>query len=136
MALFKAQIILGLLVSMVSHVAVADEVPYVMGALGDSISAGFNASRYGDNRELSWTGGQDSQGQVQSHARKLQTILGGRKVIVQNEAFVGAESAQLARQSARLLRTRLDYVTIAIGSNDVCTWYDDYLEKLAAYRQP
>lgn len=107
--------------------------PYVMGALGDSISAGFNAWRYGDNRELSWSSGLDEQGIVQSHARRLKGLLSDRKVIVINEAFVGAESNQLPRQVTRLLRFKPDYVTIAIGANDVCTWDEDYLPKLELY---
>lgn len=112
-----------------------DEKPYIMGALGDSISAGFNAWRYGDNRELSWAGGLDAEGLVESHARKLKKLIPNRKVLVVNEAFVGAESNQLQRQAARLLRVKPDYVTIAIGANDVCTWYDDYLPKLELYER-
>jgi lysophospholipase L1-like esterase len=111
----------------------AAERPYVMGALGDSISAGFNAARYGDNRELSWASGLDSQVQVQSHARKLQSVLGERSVEVHNEAFVGAISEQLPRQASRLLRVKPDYVTIAIGANDVCVWNEDYLAQLSDY---
>ncbi len=112
-----------------------DEKPYIMGSLGDSISAGFNAWRYGDNRELSWAGGLDPQGLVESHARRLKNQLVGRDLVVVNEAFVGAEVRQLQRQAARLLKSKPDYVTIAIGANDVCTWYEDYLPKLESYKQ-
>jgi lysophospholipase L1-like esterase len=113
------------------------DVPYVVGVMGDSVSAGFNAYRYGDNREFSWAGGlvseQAGQGPVQSHAQKLQTIMPDRTVVVRNEAFVGADSANLARQTARLLRVTPDYVTIAMGANDVCVWGDDYVSSLNAY---
>jgi lysophospholipase L1-like esterase len=111
---------------------------YVVGVLGDSVSAGFNALRYGDNREYSWAGGlaTDSSGagfQMQSHARELQTIMPDRQIMVRNEAFVGADSTNLARQTARLLRVKPDYVTIAMGANDVCVWGDDYLPRLTDY---
>jgi lysophospholipase L1-like esterase len=115
--------------------AAEGDQPYVVGALGDSISAGFNALRYGDNRDLSWSGGLDAGGLVQSHARRIKSLLGDRNVVVVNEAFVGAESYQLPRQASRLLRVKPDYVTIAIGANDVCTWYEDYLPKLELYQK-
>ena len=118
-----------------SHGLSAQEAPYVMGVIGDSLSAGFNAFRYGDNRELSWSGGLDSEGLVQSHARRLKALIGDRNIVVTNEAFVGADSNQLPRQVNRLLRVKPDYVTIAIGSNDVCTWSDDYLGNLADYQK-
>ena len=107
--------------------------PYIVGVLGDSVSAGFNALRYGDNREFSWAGGLDSQFQVQSHARKLQHLMPLRQIEVHNEAFVGADSKNMARQTARLLRVSPDYVTIGMGANDVCEWSEDYLASLGTY---
>jgi lysophospholipase L1-like esterase len=131
----KSKILVALLVGLPTLARAEREEPYVVGALGDSISAGFNALRFGDNREFSWTAGLDANGLVQSHARKIKTLLGDRNVVVVNEAFVGAESYQLPRQAARLLRQKPDYVTIAIGANDVCTWDEDYLPKLEHYQK-
>lgn len=117
-----------------AQIVQADEPPYIMGAIGDSISAGFNAATFGDNREYSWTTGLNSNDQVLSHAKRIQRQLNGtRSIAVYNEAFVGADSTQLARQARRLLRVKPDYVTIAIGANDVCSWFDDYEQKMAQY---
>lgn len=113
----------------------AEESPYIFGAIGDSMSAGFNALKFGDNRDLSWSTGNDPKNQVLSHAKRIQNQLSnGRKVQVYNESFVGADSTQLQRQVRRLLRVKPDYVTLALGANDVCTWFDDYEQKLAQYK--
>ena len=95
------------------------EPAYNLGIIGDSISVGFNASAFGVNRELSWTGGLDPQGRVLSHALRLQALL-QRPVIVHNEAFAGAETKNLVKQTDRLLSSKIDYVSIMIGANDLC----------------
>ena len=127
-------ILLGSSLAFTPSVSKADEpAAYILGAVGDSITAGFDARRFGDNKELSWSSGQDAQGLVQSHARRIEAIL-GRPVTAFNEAFVGAQAADLPRQIGRLVRHKPDYVTLAIGANDVCVWGDDYLAALEAYR--
>ena len=125
--------ILLILLSLLAQRSAANSA-YVMGSLGDSISAGFNATRYGDNRELSWASGVSDGQLVVSHALRLQSILSGRLVEVHNEAFVGADSTQLRRQTSRLLRVSPDYVTIAIGANDVCSWPENYESHIMEYR--
>jgi lysophospholipase L1-like esterase len=109
--------------------------PYVMGVLGDSISAGFNAQKVGDNREFSWSGGQSPNHEVQSHAIRLQQVLPDRQVVVYNQAFVGAQSTNLERETSRLLKVKPDYVTLAIGANDVCNWPSEYENHLQKYQQ-
>lgn len=107
--------------------------PYVMGALGDSISAGFNTFRLGDNRALSWSTGA-GQELVESHAKKMADLL-GRPVETHNEAFAGATSLDLSRETSRLLRYKPDYVTVLIGANDICSWMGDYEKELAGFSQ-
>ena len=106
--------------------------PYVMGALGDSISAGFNSYRLGDNRSVSWSTGTDPQPAVESHAKKMAELL-GRPIETHNEAYAGATSAELSRETTRLLRYKPDYVTVLIGANDICNWTGDYDKELAAF---
>ena len=97
----------------------------VIGALGDSLSAGFNAKRFGDNRDFSWTTGLANKDQINSHLARLSERegLGTTRVLKNhNEAITGSKSQDLARQSRRLVRHKPDYVTITIGANDVCHW--------------
>lgn len=94
----------------------------ILGALGDSISAGFNAKRLGDNRELSWSTGDSAL--VQSHLKRLEDFLHAPIAGV-NEAIAGSVAANLERQTTRLLPHNPSFVTIDIGANDVCAWTPD-----------
>ena len=112
-----------------SGAALADD-SYVVGALGDSITAGFNALRLGDNRELSWSTG--SADAINSHAKRLSAQ--GKAVTAFNESIAGSVVADLERQVTRILTKNPDYVTIDIGANDVCTWGAVYEAQLQAYQ--
>lgn len=105
--------------------------PVVMGALGDSITAGFNAQRVGDNRELSWATGTASQ--INSHLKRL-AVLQQQQVVGFNEAIAGSVANDLPRQVTRLLAKNPDYVTLAVGANDVCGWPNDYDQVRDAYK--
>lgn len=107
--------------------------PYVVGALGDSITAGFNMYRLGDNRDLSWSVGLDQRGMVESHAKRLKQVL-TQPIEVHNEAFIGATSTDIDRETTRLLRYKPDYVTFLVGANDLCNWSGNYTSELAAFQ--
>lgn len=128
----KTLLCLLLVLDAVAAFAADSDKPYVVGSLGDSISAGFNSYRLGDNRNLNWSTGLDHQ--VLSHAKRLAAIV-GRRVEVHNEAFVGAVSKDLPREVERLVRYKPDYVTILIGANDLCNWTGNYEAEFAAFDQ-
>ncbi len=107
-----------------------DDQPLIVGALGDSISAGFDAVRLGDNREMSWSTGDSTE--VKSHAQRLAQQT-NRPVTTFNEAIAGSVVTDLDQQVERLLPHKPDYITIDIGANDLCTWPSDYTAQLGAY---
>jgi len=104
-------------VTMTEPASAQDEI-FRMGALGDSITAGFNAGGLFDHKRNSWSGGFA----IDSHAVKLRAKL-GQHVRSRNVAKSGAFISDLPRQAGLLLRAgyRPDYVTILIGANDICT---------------
>lgn len=104
----------------------------VLGAIGDSISAGTNTQRLGDNRDLSWTTG--TKPESESHLKKLTAKL-GRTVIGKNEAVAGAKVADLSPQIDRVLRASPDFLTITIGANDVCSWGTNHAQDLATFER-
>lgn len=104
---------------------------FVLGAIGDSLTSGFNAERIGDNRELSWSTGTDQR--VESHYQKLQKLHPEVEFLTYNEAIVGARSQHLLRQVERLQRNNPDYVTISVGANNLCHHVDDWEEARKAY---
>lgn len=96
---------------------------YVVGAIGDSISVGFNAERIGSNHEYSWATGTDVR--VKSHAVRLAEFL-GRGILARNVAVAGSVVSDLSRQLDQLTPYKPDYTTITIGANDICTWRDEF----------
>jgi lysophospholipase L1-like esterase len=105
---------------------------YIMGSLGDSITTGFNSRGLGDHRNLSWSGGTDTA--VLSHLRRLQDLL-QRPVTGYNFAKVGARAENLFGQLSQLQEHNPSYVTVAIGANDICSWSDEYSEKLSLFER-
>ncbi|MFI6512684.1 GDSL-type esterase/lipase family protein [Streptosporangium sp. NPDC050855] len=91
--------------------------PRVMAALGDSISAGFNACGwYVPCASRSWSTGDHPS--VRSHRLRMGDLgLAPRTV---NLAVPGSTSAGLAAQVARAVERRADYVTILVGAQDAC----------------
>ncbi|MFF5207711.1 SGNH/GDSL hydrolase family protein [Streptosporangium sp. NPDC000396] len=93
--------------------------PAVMAAVGDSISAGFNACGwYAACPSHSWSAG--DQIAVQSHYLRLldrDTGVFGHNV---NLAVPGATSADLAGQMSKAVARRADYVTVLVGAQDAC----------------
>lgn len=103
----------------------------VVGAVGDSLSTGFNAKRFGNNKSLSWSTGSDKR--VNSHFQRYAALFPDAEVKAVNAAVPLSTVEQLAGQVSRLLKSHPDYVTVAIGANDVCSWNDDYEAELAAF---
>lgn len=113
-----------------AQVSNAETQVFTIAAVGDSISAGFNADRLLNNRELSWTTGTNQDRRVMSHFHRLTDIHGAGQVRAYNEAIMGSEAADLVQQTRRLQGRRLDYVTVLIGANDVCTWTGSNTDEL------
>ncbi len=111
--------------------AAFSQTPLVIGALGDSVSAGFNAENYGDNRTLSWSTG--SSASVTSLRLLMERQL-GESVIAVNEATAGSTVANLPRQVSRLLRRQPDLVAMTLGANDVCTWPEAHTASLQQFQ--
>ena len=95
---------------------------FTMVALGDSITTAYNATGIGNNRELSWSTGSD--GRVQSHALRFAKAL-QTNVHATNVAKAGAKTTDLAGQWGKVQDQSLDYATLLIGANDLCSWHSD-----------
>ncbi|OUC89190.1 GDSL family lipase [Streptosporangium minutum] len=107
--------------------------PTVMAAVGDSISAGFNACGwYVPCASRSWSSG-DSR-TVQSHYMRLRDLddgIAGHNVTL---AVPGATSADLAGQMAGAVARRADYVTVLVGAQDACMSEERRMTPVALYQ--
>lgn len=94
--------------------------PRVVASLGDSITRALNPDRSSAFKEepaYSWSTGEEPY--IRSHVERLRA-LGAQIEAVYNNAVSGARSADLRRQMREAIAQRADYVTIQIGSNDLC----------------
>ena len=106
--------------------------PYVVAAIGDSITAGFNADRIGNNRDLSWATGMREDQMVLSHAHRIADYM-EQEVTARNVAIAGSQAKHLDRQINSLAESIPDYTTITIGANDVCDWSEDYEDDIQRF---
>ena len=111
-----------------------EERPFVMGAIGDSITTAMNATFWGNRPKYSWSTGDKNENAVISHYQKLKESLNRpvKKVIV---ARSGARTSDLKKQITRLLVKKIDYVTVLIGSNDLCAWDSYYQNDIKRFKQ-
>ncbi|MCG5213651.1 GDSL-type esterase/lipase family protein [Streptosporangium soli] len=108
--------------------------PGVMAALGDSISAGFNACGwYVKCTSRSWSAGDHAD--VDSHYLRLRRADGQISGHNLNLAKPGATSAELAVQVREAIERHADYVTILIGAQDACVDDEAGMTPVAAYRR-
>lgn len=110
--------------------------PLRLVSLGDSITAAVNAELLlpwegiSPNKWASWANGYDKKtriidfSDVNSHHQRIEALYGKKGAKNKSAAFAGAESKDLAKQAAKAVKKRADYVPILIGHNDVCD--DDF----------
>jgi lysophospholipase L1-like esterase len=95
--------------------------PRSMASTGDSITRAYNTGffPYIDNPSGSWSTGTNSS--VQSHYTRLLALQPSIAGHAYNDARSGAKMIDLAGQMATAAKQRVDYVTVLMGGNDVCT---------------
>jgi lysophospholipase L1-like esterase len=102
--------------------ASASGIPYPnsMAALGDSITRAYDVCcAYADHPEKSWSTGSASD-TISSHYERLVGLNGAISGHAANLAVTGAKMAAGPTQAANLT-SDVQYVTILLGANDVCT---------------
>jgi lysophospholipase L1-like esterase len=105
-----------------------------MAALGDSITRGFlsNPGLIEDAPENSWSTG--TAAAVNSHYTRIlamQPAIAGKN---NNFAVSGAKISNLAGQVTQAISSSSEYVTILIGSNDVCALSEASMPPAATFR--
>ncbi|HUF06578.1 MAG TPA: carboxypeptidase regulatory-like domain-containing protein [Candidatus Binatia bacterium] len=108
--------------------AAAEPKPASMAATGDSITRAFNLCffPFSDCPARSWSTGSNST--VKSHAYRLE-ITGS----AYNDAVSGAKMADLPGQATTVSGRNVDYVTVLMGGNDVCTDTESAMTDPASY---
>jgi len=94
-------------------------LPASMGALGDSITAGYGTcfTLVACSRN-SWSTGRSAA--VDSHYRRISDANAAIRGHAENYAVPGARARDLAGQAAQAVDDKVQYVTVLIGANDAC----------------
>ncbi len=98
-------------------------LPSSMSAVGDSITRAFDATAKGclllDCLQYSWSTGTSTS--VLSHYRQILAKNTGIEGQNSNDARTGAKMVDLAGQLKTAADRKVDYVTVLMGANDLCT---------------
>jgi lysophospholipase L1-like esterase len=94
--------------------------PNSMASTGDSITRAYDAvCCFSDSPQYSWSTGTGSQ--VNSQYRRLLSLNPTISGHVFNDAKTGAKMADLDGQLVTVAAQKVDYVTVLMGANDLCT---------------
>jgi lysophospholipase L1-like esterase len=108
--------------------------PRSMASTGDSITRAYNTGffPYIDNTSASWSTGTNAS--VASHYARLVALQPAISGHVYNDARSGAKMVDLAGQMTTAARQRVDYVTVLMGGNDVCTSSESSMTSVATFQ--
>ena len=108
--------------------------PDSMASLGDSFTRAMNPgpSLSGDQPQYSWSTGDDSA--IQSHYYRILQQNSGIVGNNFNDAVSGARMVALNGQAQSAVSQGVEYVTILMGSNDVCTPSEATMTAVGTFR--
>jgi lysophospholipase L1-like esterase len=115
-------------------VAGAASFPRSMASTGDSITRAFNTGLfpYIDNPSASWSTGTSTT--VNSQYLRLLKLNSKMQGHNYNDAVSGAKMANLAGQMQTAVAQHVQYVTVLIGGNDLCTSSVATMTAVATFR--
>jgi lysophospholipase L1-like esterase len=108
--------------------------PNSMAATGDSITRAFNTCSFPftDCPANSWATGTNRE--VNSFYLRILAVNPGISGNLHNDAVSGAQMDDLPGQVNTVVSQRVEYVTIELGANDVCTSSEESMTSVASYR--
>jgi lysophospholipase L1-like esterase len=108
--------------------------PNSMAATGDSITRAFNTCRtaFTDCPQNSWATGTEVA--VNSFYLRILEQNAGIREHLHNDAVSGAKMSNLSEQVSNAVSQRVEYVTIEMGANDVCTSEEGTMTTVASFR--
>ncbi len=108
--------------------------PSSMAATGDSITRAFNTCSFPftDCIQNSWSTGTETA--VNSFYLRILERNAGIREHEHNDAVSGAKMSALNEQVGRAATERVEYVTVEMGANDVCTSEEGNMTTVASFR--
>jgi lysophospholipase L1-like esterase len=111
-------------------------LPRSMAAIGDSMTQAADACCwYGDHPSNSWSTGSASWDGVHSHYERIRALGGAISGHAYNDSVSGARMSAAPTQASRAVAQGVQYVTILMGANDVCTSSPSSMTSVSTFRQ-
>ena len=136
--LFGTLLAAGLMVGLLAPVSAAQApaLPNSMAALGDSITRAYDVCcSYGDHPGQSWSTGSTSYDGIASHYERIRAVGGAITGHAYNDSVSGARMSNAPAQASKAVAQGVQYVTILMGANDVCTSSPSTMTSVGAFRQ-
>lgn len=129
---FTAAVVLAASATLMA--SAATPLPRSMASTGDSITRAFNTGwfPYIDNPSASWSTGTNSS--VRSHYTRLLALQPQISGHAYNDAKSGAKMVDLNGQLTTAAGQRVDYVTVLMGGNDICTSSESTMTSVTNFR--
>jgi lysophospholipase L1-like esterase len=129
---FSVLVVVILIFTSTAPTSAAVLVPNSMAALGDSITQAYNSRSFlASSPTYSWsTGSVSTVNSMYSHFLIKNPAISGKNY---NYSVVGAKMAGLSTQASKVPST-IEYVTILMGANDVCTSSDSNMTGVTLFR--
>lgn len=110
-------------------------LPRSMAAIGDSITQGVGAdpTTAAPASHLSWATGFHPPDPVKSHYERLLAAGAPIEGQAKNLGLAGSNMSDAPRQAAEAVASRAEYVTIMMGSNDLCVWSKKWITPHAKF---
>jgi lysophospholipase L1-like esterase len=107
--------------------------PKRMAAIGDSITQAADACCwYGDHPDNSWSTGGAGWDGTSSHYERLRAVSPG--LVAYNDAVSGARMSDGPAQAQRAVAQNVQYVTVLLGANDLCTATPETMTAVETFR--
>ena len=112
-------------------------LPRSMAAIGDSITQGVGAdpTTSAPASHLSWATGFNPSDPVNSHYERLLAAGAPIEGHAKNLGVAGANMSDAPRQAGEAVASGAEYVTIMMGSNDLCVWSKKWITPLAKFER-
>ncbi|MGB8384838.1 MAG: GDSL-type esterase/lipase family protein [Dermatophilaceae bacterium] len=111
-------------------------LPRSMAAIGDSMTQAADACCwYGDHPDNSWSTGSAGWDGISSHYERIRALNGAISEHAFNDSVSGARMDAAPSQAVVAVEQGVQYVTILMGGNDVCTSSLETMTPVATFRK-
>lgn len=128
-------LVMTMLLASTGRAQAAPTLPSSMASLGDSITRAYDVCCwYGDHPGSSWSTGGTSHDGVNSQYERIRSLDPSMAGHNYNDAVTGARMSAGPGQARNAVDQQVQYVTIELGANDLCTSSPSTMTSISTFR--